>query len=299
MRNSPPKDGTRKSQPLFEGKPINPKDLEGNKQPAVLGLPSTPEGGTRKSKPSPKGKPTYPKYSKGNMHPTDMGLPANNPDEVGYSAPIQLLRDFEFLMEDSKDDLKELGDEDFFLAGDDMETDWPHNTKSYSQPPSSTDKVNPSNEHHSPPHPESRPTSHHEEPTSTEHPSPTPDEYQHESSKSKRSKKQKSKQLESSLESYDSESSSASLSFKIMINICLLLKWFWQEIFKDSLKAHKNTDTSLKNYKKILLAFKEEHLKGINTILTKLHTVQEDVKEVPTLNYKELEATDAYIKNPY
>ncbi|GJR19566.1 retrovirus-related pol polyprotein from transposon TNT 1-94 [Tanacetum coccineum] len=56
-----------------------------------------------------------------------------------------------------------------FETGDDMETDWPHNTQAYSQPLSSTNKVRPSDEHRSPTHPESPPASQHEEPTSTKH----------------------------------------------------------------------------------------------------------------------------------
>ncbi|GJS10639.1 hypothetical protein Tco_0367435 [Tanacetum coccineum] len=39
--HSPLDEGTRKSQPLYESKTTNPKDLEGNNQPADKGLPST------------------------------------------------------------------------------------------------------------------------------------------------------------------------------------------------------------------------------------------------------------------
>ncbi|GJV72941.1 hypothetical protein Tco_1492936 [Tanacetum coccineum] len=62
-----------------------------------------------------------------------------------------------------------------------------------SKPPLSTDKVTPSDEHRSPPHPKSPYASQHKEPTSTEHQSPTPDESQPESSKSNKSKQKKAK----------------------------------------------------------------------------------------------------------
>ncbi|GJR20420.1 hypothetical protein Tco_0968947 [Tanacetum coccineum] len=53
---SPPDEGTRKSQPLPEGKTTNPKDSRGNDQPIDKGLPSmVSEEGTSKTKPLPEG----------------------------------------------------------------------------------------------------------------------------------------------------------------------------------------------------------------------------------------------------
>nr|GEX20614.1 hypothetical protein [Tanacetum cinerariifolium] len=50
--HSPPNQGTRKSQPLVEGKTIDPKDLEGNKHPINKGLTTIiPHKGTNKIKP--------------------------------------------------------------------------------------------------------------------------------------------------------------------------------------------------------------------------------------------------------
>ncbi|GJR68899.1 hypothetical protein Tco_0014964 [Tanacetum coccineum] len=54
------------------------------------------------------------------------------------------------LMEDLEDDLKDFSDEEIFEAGDEMETDLPHDPEEPSLPPS-TDKVTHSDEHHSPP----------------------------------------------------------------------------------------------------------------------------------------------------
>nr|GEV62461.1 hypothetical protein [Tanacetum cinerariifolium] len=60
---------------MSSGQSTNPYDTEGNKQSAVKGFPFTkPKDGTRKSKLLPEGKTIDPKDSEGNIQPTDMGL---------------------------------------------------------------------------------------------------------------------------------------------------------------------------------------------------------------------------------
>ncbi|GKE62997.1 hypothetical protein Tco_1513364, partial [Tanacetum coccineum] len=128
-------------------------------------------------------------------------------------------------------------------------------------------------------------------------------------------KARKPKDSEPSPDPSISESSSASISFKDYDNYMPRTKrenWAKHEevvasyanlgdeleaFNNEAYEAQGNTDTSLRNYEITLLAFKEQHLKGINTILTNLHTVQEAVKDDPALNAKVLAATDAYIKN--
>ncbi|GJR87786.1 hypothetical protein Tco_0211797 [Tanacetum coccineum] len=173
-------------------------------------------------------------------------------------------------MEDYEDNIKDLSNEEVFEAGDEMETDIPHATEELSSPSSSTDKPN-------------------------------------------KSKKKKVKELpkpDESPEAYHFESSSASLSFKdydnymtttervLAKNLQGFSKVLYAQIIEDNwakhekvaasyvnlrakveafideaYKAQGNIDASLRNYEKIMLAFKEQHLKGINTILTNLHTV--------------------------
>ncbi|GKE24271.1 hypothetical protein Tco_1435783, partial [Tanacetum coccineum] len=116
-------------------------------------------------------------------------------------APIQSFQDFEILMEDSEDDLKELSDEENFEAGDEMEDAFPLNTKEASQPPPSTEKVIPFEEQ--PQHEES---------------SPTLDDSLPESSKSVKKTTKKSKESEPSHDPSDSKSSSAFGSFKAYDN---------------------------------------------------------------------------------
>ncbi|GKB30452.1 hypothetical protein Tco_0869853 [Tanacetum coccineum] len=70
-----------------------------------------------------------------------------------------------------------------------------------------------------------------------------------------------------------------------------------EAFYDETYKAHENTDAYIRNYEKILLTFKDQHLKGINTILINLYIVQEAVKKDHALNAKLLEATDVYIKN--
>ncbi|GKA02745.1 hypothetical protein Tco_0675526 [Tanacetum coccineum] len=186
--------------------------------------------------------PTDPQDLKRNILPIDMGFPATNHDE-GILKSSLLPKDFEFLMEDSEDDLKYLNDEEVFDAGDKIETDLPYDTEEHYQPPSSTHK--------------------------------------------KHKKARKPKESEPSPDPSGSESSLVSLSFNDYDNYMPItkrvlaknLKGFFEariEAFKDeAYKAQGNTNASLKNYEKIMLTFKEQHLKGINTILTNLYTVEE------------------------
>ncbi|GJR35554.1 zinc finger, CCHC-type containing protein [Tanacetum coccineum] len=229
--NSPPKEGIRKSKLLPEGTNTGLKDAEGNTQPADKGLPSTPKDvthqsqslfrGIHKSKLLPEGTLTDPhdprrkiqiigmrlpslvtdhsitgtKYQVDQTQSTrfEVSYPDQNKDKTSLEVepdvipPIQSLRDFKFLIEDSEDDLKDLSDGEFFEVGYKMETDLPHFMKEHSHPPSSTDKDR--------------------------------------------------------------------------------------------------------------VSIQGIHLKGINTILTNLHTVQEAVKEDPKLNVKVLVATDVCMKN--
>ncbi|GKB11413.1 hypothetical protein Tco_0845336 [Tanacetum coccineum] len=88
--HSPPDEGTRSSNSLPEGKPTDAKDLEGNIQPAGMGLSSTSlDEGTHKSQPLPEGKTTDPKDLEGNQHPADKGLPSTVPDKsIGKPKPL-------------------------------------------------------------------------------------------------------------------------------------------------------------------------------------------------------------------
>ncbi|GJW87363.1 hypothetical protein Tco_0162703, partial [Tanacetum coccineum] len=61
--------------------------------------------------------------------------------------------------------------------------------------------------------------------------------------------------------------------------------------------AAENTDTSLRNYEKILLKFKTRHVKGLNKIRTNLLNVQDTFKDDPVLNSKVPKATNVYIQN--
>nr|GEV77180.1 hypothetical protein [Tanacetum cinerariifolium] len=79
---SPLDEGTCSSKPLPKGKPTDAKDLEGNIQPAGMGLPSTSlDEGIRTSQLLPEGKTTDPTDSGGNIQPVDKGLPSTVPNE--------------------------------------------------------------------------------------------------------------------------------------------------------------------------------------------------------------------------
>nr|GFB00748.1 hypothetical protein [Tanacetum cinerariifolium] len=112
--------------PLPEGTNHDPKDSEGNKELADMGLPFTPKDGIHISQLLPKGKPTDAEDPKRNKQ-----LTGKTSSEVksDIQAPIQSFQDFEILMEDSEDDLKELSDEEYFKDEDEMEDAFPLNTK--------------------------------------------------------------------------------------------------------------------------------------------------------------------------
>ncbi|GKD70685.1 hypothetical protein Tco_1324775, partial [Tanacetum coccineum] len=106
---------------------------------ADMGLPATnPNKGIHKSKLLPEGTLTDPQDPRRNIQLIGETSLEVEPDVI---PPIQSLRDFKFLIEDSEDDLKDLSDEEFFEAGYEMETDLPHVMKEHSHPPSSTDKA--------------------------------------------------------------------------------------------------------------------------------------------------------------
>ncbi|GJS93119.1 hypothetical protein Tco_0800087 [Tanacetum coccineum] len=80
-RNSPPKDGTRKSALLPEGKNTDPQDSEGNKQPTDMGLLFTSDECIRISQLLLEGNRPDDRDSKGNIDLADARSPATNPDE--------------------------------------------------------------------------------------------------------------------------------------------------------------------------------------------------------------------------
>ncbi|GJV21050.1 ribonuclease H-like domain-containing protein [Tanacetum coccineum] len=165
--NTDPKDAEGNTQPADKGLPSTPKDITHQSQSLFRGI--------HKSKLLPEGTLTDPQDPRRNIQLIGMRFPSLVTDhsitgtkyqvdqtqstrfEVSYPdqnkvktslevepdviPPIQSLRDFKFLIEDSEDDLKDLSDEEFFEAGYEMETDLPHVMKEHSHPPSSTDKA--------------------------------------------------------------------------------------------------------------------------------------------------------------
>ncbi|GJS02372.1 hypothetical protein Tco_0318880 [Tanacetum coccineum] len=174
---------------------------DGNKHLSDTRLPAThPNEGTHTSQLLPEGTPADPKDSERNIQLTDMRFPSI----MDTIPPIESLRDFEALMEDSEDDLNDLTRNlqrfSDVLYAQIIEDYWAK----------------------------------HEE----------------------------------------AATSYADLRAKI------------EEIHDQVYKAHKNTDAYLRNYEKILLAFKSQHVEGLNKILTNLNIVQEDVKEDYALSTK-------------
>ncbi|GKE81395.1 hypothetical protein Tco_1551395, partial [Tanacetum coccineum] len=93
--------GTRKSKPLPEGKPTDPKDLKGNKYPADIGLPTTvPNESIGKTKPLPEGK-----------------------NEDKDSERLKTLIDMELSIPYSDDELQADSEDDVFEAGKEMDED--------------------------------------------------------------------------------------------------------------------------------------------------------------------------------
>ncbi|GJV38359.1 retrovirus-related pol polyprotein from transposon TNT 1-94 [Tanacetum coccineum] len=108
LPSTKPKDGTRKSKILPKGNTPDPQDSEGNKQPADMGLLSTSDEGIRILQPLTQGKPINVKDLDENIQPAGLGLPATNPDE-----------------QDSGDNLKHLSDKEMYEDGDEMEDTFP------------------------------------------------------------------------------------------------------------------------------------------------------------------------------
>ncbi|GJU94922.1 hypothetical protein Tco_1319678 [Tanacetum coccineum] len=129
-----PNEGIRTSHLLPEGTLIDPKDSGRNIQLTDRGLPSTTVtdhlGANTKYQvektQSTRFEVSDPNHNKGK---NSFGV------EPDIQAPIQSFQDFEILMEDSEDDLKELSGEEFFEVGEKMEDAFPLNTKEASQPP--------------------------------------------------------------------------------------------------------------------------------------------------------------------
>ncbi|GJR54288.1 hypothetical protein Tco_1404809 [Tanacetum coccineum] len=141
-----------------------------------MGSPAThPDEGTYKSQLLPEGTFTDPKYSRRNIQLTDRGMPSTNvtnqsrvgtkyqvdktqstrfkvshPDQnKGNTSSkvkpdnqplIQTFRDFQILMKDFDDELKDLSDDDIFQAGEEMEDAFPLPGDEESQPHPSTDQ---------------------------------------------------------------------------------------------------------------------------------------------------------------
>ncbi|GJY50705.1 hypothetical protein Tco_0441552 [Tanacetum coccineum] len=278
---STPKDGIRRSQLLPKGKATDAKDPKRNKQLTGIGLPFThPDEGNRKSHLLPEGTTTDFKDSGRNIQLTDTGLPStmvSNPDhnkgktssevKPDIQAPIQSFQDFEILMEDSEDDLKELSDEENFEAGDEMEDAFPLNTKEASQPPPSTEKVIPSEEQ--PQHEES---------------SPTLDDSLPESSKSVKKTTKKSEESEPSHDPSDSKSSSAFGSFKAYDNYMPVTERVMARNLQGFLKLK-------------FLGFMMSPSELLRTLMLLLGIMKRFCLNSNLSKWKVLEATDAYVKN--
>ncbi|GJX12638.1 hypothetical protein Tco_0204396 [Tanacetum coccineum] len=104
----------RTSSFLFEEKPINPKDSEGNMYPADKGLAATnPDEGISTSHPLPEGTLTDPKDLRRTIQLTNRGLPSTI-ELISHGASLTLL-------EDSNDEIKELSDEEMYEAREEMD----------------------------------------------------------------------------------------------------------------------------------------------------------------------------------
>ncbi|GJT15958.1 hypothetical protein Tco_0874664 [Tanacetum coccineum] len=97
------------------------------------------------------GIPTDPQYRGRNIQLMGIGFPFMIISLSRDGTKYQSLGDFEALMEESKDELRDLSNEEIFKARDEMDTNLPYFIEEHSQPPSSTNKVTPSDEHHSTP----------------------------------------------------------------------------------------------------------------------------------------------------
>ncbi|GJS15062.1 hypothetical protein Tco_0409534 [Tanacetum coccineum] len=124
-------------------KTTDPKDLEGNKQPADKGFQSTSDEGILKSQPLPEGYPTDSKDLERNTQLAGMGLPFTHLDEDTrtYSLYSRLL------MEESDDEVKELSHDDIFEAGEYMDDPFSVPSDEETQPPPSTEQPSTAKKH--------------------------------------------------------------------------------------------------------------------------------------------------------
>ncbi|GJV13840.1 hypothetical protein Tco_1355381 [Tanacetum coccineum] len=119
-----------------EGKPTDPQDSNRNTHPVDTGLPATnTDDGIHTSSLFPKGTPTDPQYRGRNIQLTGMGFPFMIISLSRDGTEYQSLGDFEALMEESKDELKDLSNEEIFEDRDEMDTDLPYSIEEHSHPP--------------------------------------------------------------------------------------------------------------------------------------------------------------------
>ncbi|GJY44178.1 hypothetical protein Tco_0432391 [Tanacetum coccineum] len=179
--------------------------------------------------------------------------------------PILTFQDFEFLMKDSEDDLKELSDEEVYEARDEMEDTFLLNTKPESSK-SVKKKAKKSKESESSSYP--------------------PDS---ESSSAFLSFKPYDNYMHVAKDNWEKHEEDAASYAD--------LKWEVKDFHKTTLRATSNTDAHIRNFEKIPHQDKAQHVKGINIILTNLKEVQDAVKDDPAMNGKVFEATNIYVQN--
>ncbi|GKD28237.1 hypothetical protein Tco_1239015 [Tanacetum coccineum] len=106
------------------------KNTKGNIQPTVKGFHSPLDEGTRSSKPFPKGKMTDPQDIEGNKQPNVMGFPTTHQDEGKTSSEVEpdtetllltIVADIQSLLGDSDDELKYNSDDEVFEAREEMD----------------------------------------------------------------------------------------------------------------------------------------------------------------------------------
>nr|GEW27607.1 retrovirus-related Pol polyprotein from transposon TNT 1-94 [Tanacetum cinerariifolium] len=124
-----PKKGSKQSHSVSSGTVHNPQDLERNIQLTITGLPSTLDEGTCKSQHVPEGTTTDPKDSEGNDQPADRDLSFTAFDEGAAKTtpfpegPPLLLFDDEMVQESDEDEV--------FTVGEDMHEDTQADTEVY------------------------------------------------------------------------------------------------------------------------------------------------------------------------
>ncbi|GJW16881.1 hypothetical protein Tco_0024317 [Tanacetum coccineum] len=298
-----PTEDSDKTKSVSSGQTAHPQDIERNTQLVVKGSHYPPDEGTRKSQPLPEGKTTDPKDSKGNKHPADKGLPFTVPDDcIGKTKPLPersredkdserlkpladmesltspvtvllgtdakyqnfkplkltTIADIQALLRASDDDLKEDSEDDVFKAGEEMDE--------YIQEAD---------------------TEEHQTHLSTE--TPTKEPYKSISLHHQAGINLNPPKLRRLMHQTQSPHHVLKLS-SLMTTICQSLKG-------NSFTKYENTDAALKNFQQILNLFKTDHNTRLRRILTNLKEVEDAVKEDPALNNKVLEATEAYTEN--